>query len=110
MLNGQEYLTPTGERVLRSGDLVRIGPGDDIRSYTGKIGYLHTIKSVGEFVQRGEAVIVAEGENGAVELYAPRDGVVVWINAALENAPPWLVTMRLCADKPDRSCKKQYRS
>ena len=47
-------------------------------------------------------VIVAEGENSAVELYAPRDGVVVWINAALENAPRWLVTMRLCADKPDR--------
>ena len=95
MLKGQEYLTTTGERVLISGDVAHVGAGDAIQDYTGKLLSLHVIKPVGEFVRRGEAFIVAEGAGGAVELYAPCDGTVVWINAAPENAPCWLVKIRM---------------
>ncbi|MFD2741688.1 hypothetical protein ACFSUD_19205 [Sulfitobacter aestuarii] len=95
MLNGREYLTSTGERVLISGDVAHVGAGDAIQDYTGKLLSLHELKPVGEFVRRGDAVIVAEGEDGAVELYAPCDGTVVWINGAPESAPCWLVKLRI---------------
>ena len=95
MLNGKEYLSPTGERVLISGDAAHLGAGDAIQDYTGPILCLHVIKPVGEFVRRGNAVIVSEGAGGAVELYAPCDGTVLWINAAPEGAPRWLVKLRI---------------
>jgi hypothetical protein len=31
MLNGQEYLSPTGERVLVSGNVAHVGPGNAIQ-------------------------------------------------------------------------------
>ncbi|MEP1880992.1 MULTISPECIES: hypothetical protein [Alphaproteobacteria] len=95
MLNGQEYLTTTGERVLISGDVAHVGAGDAIQDYTGKLLSVHVIKPVGELVRRDDTLIVAEGEDGAVEFYAPCDGTVVWISAAPERAPRWLVKLRI---------------
>lgn len=95
MLNGREHLSPTGERVLISGDVAHVGPGDAIQDYTGKLLCLHVIKPVGELVRRGDAVIVAEGAGGAVELYAPCDGTVIWISAVPESEPRWLVKLRI---------------
>ncbi|QDL91089.1 hypothetical protein FDP22_04380 [Paroceanicella profunda] len=91
MLKDQEFTTPTGERVLFSGNAVRLGAGEAIQAYTGALTHLHVIKNVGDAVLRDEAVIVAEGENGAVELYAPCDGTVVWIDEGLTNLEGWLV-------------------
>lgn len=102
MLKDQEFTTPTGERVLVTGDAVRLGAGETITAYTGPLVYLHVIKNVGDAVQRDEAVIVAEGENGAVELYAPCDGTVVWIDIGLTNLEGWLVEIRTApADAAD---------
>jgi glycine cleavage system H lipoate-binding protein len=95
MLSGHETLTGTGERVLQTGDLVHVGSGDAIRDYTGLLVHLHVLKEVGDFIKRGEAVIVAEGDGGAVELYAPCDGTLLWINAALEDDPRWLFKLRI---------------
>jgi glycine cleavage system H lipoate-binding protein len=95
MLNGQEYLSPTGERVLISGDVAHVGAGDAIQDYTGKLLCLHVVKPVGALVRRGDAVIAAEGAGGAVELYAPCDGTIVWTNAAPESAPRWLFKLRI---------------
>ncbi|MEZ5797914.1 MAG: hypothetical protein R3D63_10800 [Paracoccaceae bacterium] len=94
MLKDQEFTTPTGERVLVTGDAVRLSAGEAIQAYTGALVHLHVIKNVGDAVRIGEAVIVAEGAGGAVELYAPCGGRVVWIDEGLTNAEGWLVEIR----------------
>jgi glycine cleavage system H lipoate-binding protein len=98
MLNPLDTLMPSGERVRKTGSVVRVGAGDAIREYTGPLVSLHVLRETGEFIRRGEAVIVAEGDSGAVELYAPCDGTLLWINAALTGDPCWLFKMR-CAEE-----------
>lgn len=89
-----DYFLITGERVIATDAFMRVSLSARLRVYTGNLVYLHHIAETGQPVRRGDAVVVVEGYLGAVELYAPCDGQLHWVDEMLTSPFGWLFTIR----------------
>jgi glycine cleavage system H protein len=71
---------------LESDGTATVGISDYAQSSLGDITYVQLPK-VGAALKAGETFGVVESVKAASDLYAPVDGVVLAVNAALETAP-----------------------
>lgn len=92
------YITATGERVRRFGNMIDVGLCIDSQEYIGEFLYFDA-PPLGKRVQAGDHLFVVQGKRGALEFYAPVSGIVKAIARGKLSADQWFVTMM--ADKHD---------
>jgi glycine cleavage system H protein len=89
MKEGSERLkyAPTHEwALLESEQLVRIGITDFAQSELGDIVFIG-LPELGREVAVGETIAVVESVKTASDLYSPVSGIVVAVNAAVQDEP-----------------------
>ncbi len=96
--------TDSHEWILDNGDgTLTIGITDHAQEALGDVVFVE-LPDVGRALDKGEEFGVIESVKAASDLYAPLDGEVVAVNAALEDAPEtvnsspyedgWLLTLK----------------
>jgi glycine cleavage system H protein len=78
--------TASHEWVRDDSGLVTVGITDHAQDALGELVYVE-LPAIGRAVKQGEAIVVVESTKAASDVYAPVDGEVVEINAALSDTP-----------------------
>lgn len=100
----QTYFTPDHEWLRVEGDTATVGITDYAQEQLGDLVYVE-LPEVGRTVAKGDAAVVVESVKAASDVYAPADGEILEVNAALSSEPAlvnaaptgegWLWKMRL---------------
>ncbi|MHC5654569.1 glycine cleavage system protein GcvH [Stappia sp.] len=78
--------TEDHEWITVSGDVATVGITDYAQSQLGDVVFVE-LPDVGRKLAKGDEAAVVESVKAASEVYAPLDGEVVEVNAALADAP-----------------------
>lgn len=78
--------TKDHEWLLIEGEVATVGISDYAQSQLGDVVYVE-LPEVGRDVAKGGEVAVVESVKAASEVYAPVDGTIVDVNAALADTP-----------------------
>jgi glycine cleavage system H protein len=78
--------TASHEWVRDDSGLVTVGITDHAQDALGELVYVE-LPAIGRAVKQGEAIVVVESTKAASDVYAPVDGEVVEVNAALSDTP-----------------------
>lgn len=99
--------TPEHEWIRIDGDVLTIGITAFAAEKLGEVVYVD-LPEVGQSVQRGKVVSEVESTKSVGEVYAPVDGEIVEVNAAVSDNPElindspfdqgWLFSIRVSSD------------
>ncbi len=78
--------TASHEWVRDESGLFTVGITDHAQDALGELVYVE-LPAIGRAVKQGEAIVVVESTKAASDVYAPVDGEVVEVNAALSDTP-----------------------
>lgn len=92
----EEHYTKDHEWVRQEADGAVCGISDFAQKSLGDVVYVE-LPEVGRTVKKGEQIAVVESVKAASEVYAPVDGKVVAVNAALADNPVLVNTAPLGA-------------
>ena len=90
----EEHYTKDHEWIRLEGGIAVCGISDFAQKSLGDVVYVE-LPEVGRVVKKGEQIAVVESVKAASEVFAPVDGKVAAVNAALGNTPALVNTAPL---------------
>jgi glycine cleavage system H protein len=78
--------TASHEWVRDDSGVFTVGITDHAQDALGELVYVE-LPAIGRAVRQGEAIVVVESTKAASDVYAPVDGEVIEVNAALSDTP-----------------------